>query len=170
MTKPLVYIGKLKRIEVVHPQTGRRGSIGARRLGGLILAWDPKGKGSFVIAEGARPSPQVLGNIPPAIHKAHRRFHGADASTAIVAEVPDRVGKVERVALIDAIVYEVPKRVKSPTKNGYLWHHKFGDTKHSGNSDKGTKVMPWLGRDADGNLSIIRRPGNIFKVTDWLRG
>lgn len=170
MAKPLVYIGKLKKIEVIHPETGRRGTVSGRRLAGLLLAWDPRGKGNFVIAENARPNPRIASRIPAAIHKAHRRFHGADAHTAISAEIPDRVGQVEKVALIDALVYEVPKKVKSPTKNGYLWHHKFGDTKHSGNSDKGTKVMPWLGRDAGGNLSIIRRPGNIYKVTDWLRG
>lgn len=170
MAKPLLYIGKLKRIEVVHPDTGRRGAIGARRLAGLFLAWDPRGKGNFVIVEGAKPNPDALKQLPAALHRAHRRFHGAAAQTAISATIPDRVGKVEKVALVDAIVYQVPKQVRSPTKNGYIWHHKFGDTKHSGNSDKGTKVMPWLGRDAEGNLSIIRRPGNIYKVTDWLRG
>ena len=167
--KPLLYIGRLKRLEVIEPETGKRGVLGARQLSGMILCWD-QSKKDFVIARGARRSRVDLGAIPTTLHRQHQVFHGAGARSVIEAEIPDRSGSLKKLALIDALVYEVPNRVKSPSKNGALWHHKFGDTKHSGNSDKGTKVMPWLCRDNSGWLYIRRRPGNIYTVNDWLRG
>lgn len=169
MAKQLLYIGKLKKIELVNPKTGKRGVVPGRRLAGMILCWD-KSKNNFVIGHSAKHSSQSLGSVKPGVRKAHQKFHGAEASRTITAEYEVPVGKVTPIALIDALVYEVPRKVKSPTKNGYLWHHKFGDTKHSGNSDKGTKVMPYLASDSRGNLFIVRRPGNIYTVDSWLRG
>lgn len=159
----LLYIGRLMSLEIVDAH-GRRST---RRTPGAHLAWDGRRR-SFVIGHSPKEA-GGLGNIPGGVLSAHRRFHGASAERAITLDIPDGA-PTQMLGLIDALTYQVPHKINSPTKLRHYWRHKFGDTKHSGNSDKGTRVMPALGRDNAGRLHIVRRPGNIFKVTDWLRG
>lgn len=84
--------------------------------------------------------------------------------------MPDRGPTVKNVGLLKSLVYYVPSKIRSPGKNKYLWHHAFGDTGHKGGDSYPIKVMPMLQRDSAGNLFIKRRPGNIFRVDNWLRG
>jgi hypothetical protein len=159
----LLYIGRLMSLEIIDAQ-GRRST---RRTPGAHLAWDGRRR-AFVIGRSPKNAGD-LGNIPDSVLSAHRRFHGASAARSITLDIPDQT-PTRTLGLIDALTYQVPNKVNSPTKLRHYWRHKFGDTKHSGNSDKGTRVMPALGQDAQGRLHIVRRPGNIFKVSDWLRG
>ena len=156
-------LGKLTSLEVLNPQTGR---ATMRKCGAKWLAWDPSHK-RFVICNARG---RATGTLPPNITKAHRRFHNAAARSAVTVEFPEPVGAMTQIGLVRALTYSVPKTVKSPEKNRYLWHHAFGDTGHAGGDHYPQKVMPALMRDAKGNLFIKRRPGNIFTVDTWLRG
>ena len=69
-----------------------------------------------------------------------------------------------------ALVYTVPRKINSPEKNPYQWHHAFGDTGHKGGDHYPERVMPALMKDQKGNLFFKRRPGNIYKVDQWIRG
>lgn len=99
----------------------------------------------------------------------HKRFHGESSVGAMLGDIPDKVGKVTEVGLVEALTYTVPRKIKSPEKNPYHWHHAFGDTGHRGGKYP-DKVMPMLVKDEAGNLFIQRRKGNIYRVDSWIRG
>jgi hypothetical protein len=161
-TGALVGLGTLESLEVL--SGGRVRKLGMR---GRWLGWDT-GNRRFAIC-------RVVSNaggrkLPTSVVKAHRRFHSEAPKTAVVADVPDPIGRLQQVGLVKALTYIVPRRINSPEKNPYRWHHAFGDTGHKGGNSYPERVMPALMRDARGNLFIKRRPGNIFRVDTWLRG
>lgn len=155
-------VGRLTSLELLNPQTGK---TSVKRISGKWLAWRPGAK-AFVICNVKSKSTKRLN---PSIEKAHRKFHLAPSSRALVVDSPDPKGALTQVALIKALTYLVPKQVVSPSKNNSHWHHAFGDTGHKGGVYT-PKVMPALYTDSRGNLFIRRRKGNIFTVDSWLRG
>ena len=161
--KALLGIGTLTGLEILDPATGRTRRMGFR---GKWLAWNP-GQKCFHICVVKSRAAQAL---PPSLAKIHRRFHDADPGAAVAVDVPASSGGETQVGLVKALTYRVPRQVKSPEKNPYVWHHAFGDTGHKGGDAYPQKVMPALVRDSRGNLFIRRRPGNIFRVDTWLRG
>ncbi len=161
MARSILGIGRLLELEVL--QNGR---VRKMRLKGRWLAWEP-GKRCFHVC---RPKGRASGSLDSSVSKAHRRFHQAAARGAMCADVPEMSGELRDLGLVKALVYDVPASVRSPGKNPYQWHHAFGDTGHKGGDSYPEKVMPALKRDKRGNLFIVRRPGNIFRVDTWLRG
>lgn len=132
---------------------------------GKWLAWDGK---QFQICNVKG---QVNAELPPNIVQRHKKFHAANPQgKPFLASMPDRGPTVKNVGLLKSLVYYVPSKIRSPGKNKYLWHHAFGDTGHKGGDSYPTSVMPMLQSDSAGNLFIKRRPGNIFRVDNWLRG
>lgn len=162
----LVGLGTLESLEVLDPRTGRTRT---QRFGGgrKWLGWDT-GKRRFAICRVVREAGAA--QLGAAVEKAHRRFHTEAPRAAVVADVPTPSGRLTQIGLVRALTYIVPRRVLSPEKNPYRWHHAFGDTGHKGGASYPQRVMPALMRDAKGNLFIKRRPGNIFTVDTWLRG
>lgn len=158
----LVGLGTLESLEVL--SGGRVRKMGMR---GRWLGWDT-GKRRFAICRVV--SSAAGRRLGASTVKAHRRFHNEAPTSAVVADVPDPVGRLTQVGLVKALTYVVPRRINSPEKNPYRWHHAFGDTGHKGGNAYPERVMPALMRDARGNLFIKRRPGNIFRVDTWLRG
>lgn len=158
-----VGLGRLVSLEVLNPHSGR---VALRKGGAKWLAWEPAHKRFVMCTMRGRGATALPGKIA----KAHRRFHNAASRSAVTVEFAAPVGALTQVGLVKALTYRVPKTVKSPEKNRYLWHHAFGDTGHAGGDNYPERVMPALMRDAKGNLFIQRRPGNIFTVDTWLRG
>ena len=158
-------LGLLKAIEIVDPNSGRTALL---RPAKSWLGYDRKKK-AFLICRAKR---KTTRRPPPAIERAHRRFHGAASNGSLIVTNPTlkSANKPRILGLLKALVYDVPNSVKSPTKNRSHWHHLFGDTGHSGKNKYSYKVMPLLIRDKKGNLFIKRRKGNIFTVDTWLRG
>lgn len=171
-------VGRLLSLEVLDPKTGRTKTI---RPSKRWLAWMPKkraycivrvlgkptGLGNFaLVGTGQRTVAEALKLITP----AHARFHQAKPKTVVRVDVPTPKGKLQQVGLVKALVYDVPRTVRSPEKNPHHWHHAFGDTGHKGGDHYPLKVLPALMKDRAGNLFIRRRPGNIFTVDTWLRG
>ncbi len=161
--KSCVGLGLLTTLEVLDPATG---SVRTRSCHGKWLAWEG-GARRFVICTTKRRA--VGAKLPSSVTKAHLRFHRAGPRHVDVVDAPAPCGAMKQIGLVKALVYKVPRRLKSPGKNRFLWHHAFGDTGHNGGSDYPLKVMPALMRDAKGNLFIKRRPGNIFNVDTWIR-
>ncbi len=157
-------IGRLLSLEILDPKTGRTRK---QTIRGKWLVWIP-GSRRFGIAPILKQ--HVAGKLPSNVAKAHRRFHSAAPSTASLVDVPTPTGKMTQLGLVKALVYDVPRSLRSPEKNPYHWHHAFGDTGHNGGDRYPTRVMPALVRDRAGHLFIKRRPGNIFTVDTWLRG
>lgn len=164
-SRALLCVGQLRQLELYDPKTGRTGTISPK---GKWLAWDGK---QFQICNVKG---QVNASLPSKLVSRHRKFHSANPiGKPFLAEYPkeERRGPTVRdVGLLKSLVYYVPSKIRSPGKNKYLWHHAFGDTGHKGGDSYPTKVMPMLQRDSAGNLFIKRRPGNIFRVDNWLRG
>jgi hypothetical protein len=157
-------IGRLLRLEIFDPKTGRTRS---QRFNGKWLVWQPKGR-RFGIGSIVRQN--AGGKLPAVVAKAHRRFHSTAAQSTSLVDIPEPRGQLKQIGLVRALVYDVPRSLRSPEKNSYQWHHAFGDTGHKGGDHYSPRVMPALVRDSAGNLFIKRRPGNIFTVDSWLRG
>lgn len=161
-SRALLCIGQLRDLELYDPKTGRTGHLKPK---GKWLAWDGK---QFQICNVKG---QVNASLPSNIVAKHRKFHASNPQgKPFLASMPSRSSSVKNVGLLKSLVYYVPSKIRSPGKNKYLWHHAFGDTGHKGGDSYPTKVMPMLQRDSAGNLFIKRRPGNIFRVDNWLRG
>jgi hypothetical protein len=99
----------------------------------------------------------------------HREFHNADITDlADVAWHPPVKGTLTPVGLCHAVRYRIPSGMVSD-KTGSDWRHTFGE------SDPGVirhdpRYKPWISRDASGAIYIVRRPGNDFRISDWLYG
>ncbi len=161
--KQLVTIGRLVNVEIYDPKTKKTTK---RTLRGKWLATSPHGRDLHICkVTGKSPA-----KVSPAVRKRHKRFHAAEPKGVMAGEIPDPKGKLTQVGLIKALTYTVPQsRIRSPEKNPYHWHHKFGDTGHEGGTYP-PRYYPALMQDSQGNLFIRRRKGNIFKTTDWIRG
>ncbi len=159
----LVGLGTLESLEVIQPGSTRVDVLRARNC---WLGWDPTHR-RFAFCRVVGKTTKTLS---PRVRKAHRRFHTEAPSSTVVADVPAPAGRLRQVGLVKALTYIVPRRVNSPEKNPYRWHHAFGDTGHKGRGDYPERVMPALMRDAKGELFIKRRPGNIFNIDTWVRG
>ncbi len=155
--RALLCLGRLTALYMVEP----------RRVidtGGKWLAWDRRTLHICTV------SGKTHAKLPNGVVKKHNLFHGAPPKgEPFKGDCPKPVGALRPVGLIRGLIYWVPKGIKSPTKNGAFWKHKFGDTGHRGGTYP-TRVMPALMEDSVGNLFIRRRPGNIYNVDEWVRG
>ncbi len=167
-------VGRLLSVTVLNPKTGRTTIIKpAKRW----LAWAVKKK-TYCICRvlGRIDTSALVGTgqpfpkLPADVRAAHAKFHAAAPRGSLKVDVPTPSGPLRLVGLVSALVYDVPRSVRSPEKNRYHWHHAFGDTGHKGGDQYPLKVLPALMKDRKGNLFIRRRPGNIFTVDTWLRG
>lgn len=101
--------------------------------------------------------------------KRHKKFHKTKPTEVWEGEHPDPVGKTRQIGLLKSLVYFVPRSFGSPEKKEINWDHAFGDTGHEGKKYP-PKYYPALMQDSKGHLYIKRRPGNIYKTTDWIVG
>ncbi len=155
-------VGRLTSLEILNPDTGK---VTAKRVTGKWLGWNPR-KRAFVICSVKKRNPA---KVSSAIERAHRKFHLAPSTGSFVIDAPTPKGVLRQVGLLKALTYDVPKQIKSPSKNAAHWHHAFGDTGHKGGVYT-PKVMPALCLDSKRVPFICRRKGNIFTVDSWLRG
>lgn len=159
--KALLCIGRLLRLELVEKSSEKEATI---RPKNKWLAWD--GKNLHICTVNG----QTTAKLPSSVVAKHSKFHNrAPQGKPFTAECPSSLGKLQFLGLIKALVYTVPKKVDSPNKNPYQWHHNFGDTGHRG-GEYPKSVMPALMKDSRGNIFIKRRKGNIYTVDEWLRG
>lgn len=164
--RQVMTLGKLLNLEVYDPATKRTTK---RVMTGKWLATSPHGRDLLICTVRStsagrtqQPNAQVAAR--------HRKFHGQPPKGTWVGECPEPVGALRQVGLLKALTYAVPgSKIRSPEKNPYHWHHAFGDTGHKGGTYPAS-VYPAVMKDTRGNLFIRRRPGNIFKTTDWIRG
>jgi hypothetical protein len=163
VAKKLLGIGLLLGLELKDPDTGRIWKVATPKR---WLAWDVSKKSFWIV----KPLKDAEAPLPSSVVKAHKRFHNASPTRVLACEATDNPKRKMRfVGLLRGLAYHVPKTVISPSKKMYVWNHAMGDTGHRGGDDYPEKLMPAVyfdGRD----YRIIRRPGNIFRVTDWLRG
>lgn len=159
--KSLLCIGRLIRLELVEPDSDK---VATLRLKNKWLA--SNGRDLYICTvKGA-----TTAKLPSGIRAKHKKFHNAEPKgKPFVGECPTKSGSTKVLGLIKALVYTVPRKINSPEKNPYLWHHAFGDTGHEG-KEYPKKVMPALLQDSKGNLFFKRRAGNIYRVDQWLRG
>ncbi len=159
--KALLCIGKLVRLELVEPDTDKEANL---RLKNKWLAWDGRNLHICTVTG------TTAAKLPAGLRAKHAKFHNAQPKgQPFTAECPTPKGGTKMLGLIKALVYVVPRKINSPEKNPYNWHHAFGDTGHEG-GDYPKKVMPALVKDVAGNLFFKRRKGNIYSVDQWLRG
>ncbi len=139
-------------------------------LRGCFVAWLPQRK-DLVVVRKVKGRP---GAVTRDALTRHRKFHGQAPSKLATYDLPDRQGRLEEVGLIESLTYVVPPDVNSPEKQEIQWYHKFGDHGEAGHGPVGeekvypTRYMPMLVADQRGNLTIKRRPGNKYTVTDWI--
>jgi len=161
--RQVMTIGRLVNLEILDPATGK---VTKRRLSGRWLATSDHGRDLLICRVTASSKSHVQG----AVADRHRRFHREPPKGAWIGDCPDPQGQLKQIGLLKALTYAVPgSQIRSPEKNPYHWHHAFGDTGHRG-GEYPQRVMPGVYTDSRGNLFIRRRPGNIFKTTDWIRG
>lgn len=155
--------------EIVVRKNGRDRVIKPKKC---LIGWIPKGKHVAVLKKAK--NPPRAGGVSNAVKKIHKKFHKTKSNKTEMYEWPDAVGKKVNVGRIVSLTYVVPKSLRSPGKNGFRWHHEFGDHGERGhdNVDESgnypQKYMPMLQKDSKGNYYIKRMPGNKYYVTDWL--
>lgn len=136
----------------------------------LWLAWHPRGK-ALLLCKKVRGRGRGLSAD---VRRAHHRFHEAGTRSTMAARWPEPQGKLQAFGLLRELTYKVPRKILSPGKTRYLWRHQFGDHgqhgHQAGNVDVrySTRFMPYLAKDAAGNLYIVRRPGNKYYVRKWI--
>lgn len=161
--RELVTLGRLINIEVYNPQSRK---VTKKAFKGKWLCTSGNGK-DLLLCRILGPSDR---RVSGAVAARHRKFHKESSKGAWKGELLEPVGRLRQVGLLKALTYEVPNsKIRSPEKNPYHWHHAFGDTGHRGGSYP-SKYFPAVLQDSKGNFFFKRRPGNIFKNTDWIRG
>ncbi len=161
-----VYLGKLD--EIVVETGGRTFHLDSKTL---HVAWvQSKRDLALVLKSRAKP-----GKVDAQSVAIHQKFHASPMTKAVAYEWPTPVGRLRKIGLIRSLTYVVPPGVNSPTKHGFKWVHAFGDHGESGHGPmrNGEKVYPdmlkpSLCEDEKGNYFVCRRPGNKYKVTDWI--
>lgn len=144
--------------------------LGPSQLRGLYLAWLPR-TNNFAAVHKVNRQP---GRVTREALDRHQKFHGAPARKLATYDWPDRVGQLREIGLLKSLTYVIPPDVDSPEKANTRWYHLFGDHGELGHGPvRGekkypTRFMPMMCEDAAGNLSIKRRPGNNYRVTDWI--
>lgn len=138
------------------------------------LAWLPRGAKTGDLVIGKIIGKGRVEELAPAVRKVHAKFHQNQPSKAVRMVTNDR-GPWREVGLIVSLTYRVPKGIRSPQKNPYLWHHLFGDHGEHGHGEyenRPTKYppryFPMLKVNPQGHLKICRRSCNRYFVTDWL--
>jgi hypothetical protein len=156
-------IGRLRMLEVL-ASDGRAHRLSVK---GKWLAWD--GRRYVICTLKAKKADCAL---PANVVRMHTKFHGEPPKGAMIGELPDVCGKLQKVGVVKSLVYDVPGSViRSPGKNPHQWHHAFGDTGHQGGDSYPVSVMPPIYTDANGDALFIKRSkGNIYTVDEWLRG
>ena len=161
--KSLLCIGRLIKLELVEPDSDR---VATLRFRDKWLA--SNGRDLYICTVRGVRHGHV--RLPGGVLAKHRKFHGAPPKgRPFLGDNPTKTGTTKTLGLVKALVYTVPRVIDSPGKNPYVWHHAFGDTGHEG-KEYPKRVMPALLKDAKGNLFFKRRPGNIYRVDQWLRG
>lgn len=144
--------------------------LGGSQLKGMYLAWLPR-TNNFAAVYKVNRQP---GRVTQEAIDRHRKFHGAAPRKLATFEWPDRVGQVHEIGLLKSLTYIIPPDVESPEKANTQWYHLFGDHGELGHGPvRGekkypTRFMPMMCEDDAGNLTIKRRPGNNYRVTDWI--
>ena len=142
------------------------------------LAWRPAGRsgkqGSLLVGtEIGAGNPQTLSKSVVTIHN---KFHQAPPQAAKRIQFPDRnKGSWRPIGRLVALTYRVPKGIRSPQKNPYLWHHWFGDHGERGHGEATDhdpqypeRYFPRVLVNEHMDFIIERVYGNRFFVTDWL--
>jgi hypothetical protein len=161
--KQLMTIGRLLELEIYDPKTGRSQK---QRPKGKWLASSADGRQLYICTVKGSSNAKAT----KAVAARHKKFHRAGLQGMWEADHPTKVAPTRQIGLLKSLTYSVPRsKIKSPGKNPYRWHHAFGDTGHKG-GDYPPKVFPAVIKDKRGNLFIRRRPGNIYRTTDWIRG
>lgn len=157
-------LGRLISFEIYDPKTKK---TKVKRFRQKWLATSPNGR-TLSICTVSKRAPTA--NPSKAVKKLHKQFHRSDPKGMWEGHTPEPAGKLKQIGWLKALTYSVPRsKIKSPEKNPHFWHHSFGDTGHRG-GDYHPKYFPAVMQDERGNLFVRRRPGNIFKTSDWVRG
>jgi len=101
--------------------------------------------------------------------RLYRRFHGSDPSDALFVTTPAPLTPYEEIGLVVAIAYDA-QDMGSATKGDRPYRHHFGDDGDGHKPPYPSDRLPALCLDARGNLLLQRRPGNTWRLDDWLRG
>jgi len=163
-------LGKLTEL-VIDTKNGTKKYGRGELASTAYVAWLPKKKTLAVVFKRAKGNP---GRLDDDTLKAHQLFHNCAPQRASVFEWPDQKGTLKPFGLLRSITYVVPKSTRSPEKNQYQWVHAFGDHGEEGHGEMTRektypdRYKPGIMLDADGNLFIVRRPGNKYFVSTWI--
>jgi hypothetical protein len=98
----------------------------------------------------------------------HRQFHGNDPNKMLRVEVGSMRRPVTRIGRVIAFAYDA--RDFSSTKSKLPYEHFFGSMSENDGRVFPESAWPDLVVDADNNVAIVRRPGNTFRLADWVIG
>jgi hypothetical protein len=97
----------------------------------------------------------------------HAEFHGDLAGKLMNVEAPS-LSDAKRAGLVVSFAYDA--RGFSRSKSTMPYRHHFGAETHDEKPPFPQKYWPILGITADGGICIKRRPGNSFRLADWVIG
>ncbi len=167
--RPLVGIGRFINLTVdgkggeriITPAAGQQ----------LWLAWkgDPERGDMIVVEAGKR-----VKVSDDETAKLHREFHGEDPAAWSQVQWHPPHQPLERMGLALSVTYAIPRRM--PSNKGSApderkeWLHHFGDFGTFNDQRHDPKFRPAVARGPDGSLYLLRRPGNKYRLADWLVG
>ncbi len=106
-------------------------------------------------------------------YDAHIDFHGAPPEAMVDAQWQAPTRRVNLLGLCLAVTYVVPSTWYSPAKAGREWEHFFGDIGEEGHgasewADYPDHYLPHLIEDGRRHLHLLRRPSNVYRVSDFI--
>lgn len=166
MIEALVGIGRLERIEV----EAADGSLLMVTGGANIwLAWRGAPTVGTIVGVELNGVQIEVDALPAKVRAAHRTFHSAEPRGGVTGIAAGRPHRLLGVAL--AVRYDVPESMPS-NKAGVRWHHKLGDFGRDRGGDKSdqARYRPEVWLDANHLPVLVRKPGNRYRLSDWLVG
>lgn len=107
------------------------------------------------------------GSVSDRAQQMHAEFHGDISGRQIKVEAP-ALSNAKRAGLVVALAYDA--RGFSTIKRDKPYRHHFGAETEDEVPPFPQKYWPILGITADGGICIKRRPGNSFRLADWVIG
>jgi hypothetical protein len=98
----------------------------------------------------------------------HRTFHGEEPTSFIRVDGWAPAKPITIIGRAVSLTYDA--RSFSGTKGDVPYQHYFGAFTHADRPPFDSEYWPDVAIDAGGNLALLRRPGNTFRLADWLEG
>jgi len=159
MSRPLVGLGRAVGLEF---QRLGRSRVEKVSFPAYWWAWDGSATGGNIrLVKAIRPTATVAS-------KMHTKFHDAPPTGALVVNAEPMGAPLTVVGRAISFTYDAEKLDSNKSDARYCHH--FGAFTHDDRPPFPEHYWPDVVVDRSGQLMLKRKPGNAFKLEDWVIG